>query len=102
MSPAPLAWSVSVAVARRVSHTISCSSRPAVTSVRPSALKARAVTGASWRPSAVRMRPVCEVEQPHRAVTAPERDHAERRAQLGDRGGERETCARREAWRGRG
>ena len=47
MTPAPRAWSASVMVACLVSHTISCSSRPAVTSVRPSELKARAVTGAS-------------------------------------------------------
>ena len=32
-----------------------------------------------------------DVEQPHRAVTTAECDHAERRAQLGDRGGEWET-----------
>ena len=92
MTPAPRAWSVSVAVARLVSQTISCSSRPAVTSVRPSALKAIAVTGASWRPLAVRSRPVSMSSNRTVPSRAPEGDHAERRVQRGERGGEREAA----------
>ena len=49
---------VSSAVARATSQTMTVASSPAVTRKRPSGVKRTSRTGASWRPAAVRARPV--------------------------------------------
>ena len=101
--PAPRARSVSVAAARRVSQTISRSSRPAVTSVRPSGLKPhrghRAVVAARGGAHAAG----AEVEQAHGAVARSERDQAARSGSARRPApATRERGGRVAAWRRRG
>jgi hypothetical protein len=50
--------SVSVAVARRASQTITSPSSPVVTTERPSGVKRASLTAAAWRPEALRRSPV--------------------------------------------